>query len=125
MATYIKEIRRLSLRILEAISEGLGLEKGYLGEISQAQFVTASNYPACPDPSLTLGLLRHFDHSLITILFQGNVEGLQVMKDGKWMGVELLPNAFLVNIGTQIQVCIILCIHFILQLILYNFTYST
>ncbi|XP_012835897.1 PREDICTED: hyoscyamine 6-dioxygenase-like [Erythranthe guttata] len=104
VGAYIKEIRRLSLVILELISEGLGLEEGYLGGISQVQFLTASNYPVCPDPTLTLGLLNHFDHSLITILYQGNVEGLQFLKDGKWIGVEAIPNAFLVNIGTQIEV---------------------
>ncbi|KAL8055183.1 hypothetical protein ABFX02_04G040800 [Erythranthe guttata] len=104
VGAYIKEIRRLSLVILELISEGLGLEEGYLGGISQVQFLTASNYPVCPDPTLTLGLLNHFDHSLITILYQGNVEGLQFLKDGKWIGVEAIPNAFLVNIGTQIEI---------------------
>lgn len=100
----MKGIRGLSLRILEMISEGLGLEKDYLGGMSQVQFLTASNYPACPDPSLALGLLKHFDHGLITILSQGRVEGLQVMKDGKWIGVKVVPNAFVVNIGTQVEV---------------------
>ncbi|KAK4492480.1 hypothetical protein RD792_003289 [Penstemon davidsonii] len=104
MGAYTEEIRKLSLRILELISEGLGLEKGYLGGISQVQFMTAGNYPACPDPTLTLGLLNHLDHSLVTILFQGNVEGLQVLKDGKWIGVEAIPNAFVVNIGTQLEI---------------------
>lgn len=104
MATYVQEIRRLSWRILELISEGLGLEKGYFEEISQVQFLSASNYPACPDPSVTLGVLKHFDHSFITILFQGNVEGLQVLHDGKWIGVGVVPNAFVVNIGTQLEV---------------------
>ncbi|KAH6813675.1 hypothetical protein C2S51_022693 [Perilla frutescens var. frutescens] len=103
VATYIKEIKRLSLRILEAICEGLGLEKGHLGGMSHVEFLTASSYPPCPDPSLTLGLLGHLDHSLITILFQ-NLEGLQVLKDGKWIGVEVVPNAFVVNIGTQMQI---------------------
>ncbi|XP_057798091.1 hyoscyamine 6-dioxygenase-like [Salvia miltiorrhiza] len=104
VARYIEGIRGLSLRILKLICQGLGLEKGYLGEMSQVQFLTASNYPACPDPALTLGLLPHFDHSLITILSQGNAQGLQVMVNGKWMGVEVVPNAFVVNIGTQIQI---------------------
>ncbi|KAL2510813.1 2-oxoglutarate (2OG) and Fe(II)-dependent oxygenase superfamily protein [Abeliophyllum distichum] len=104
MATYVQEMRRLSFRILELISEGLGLEKGYFEEISQVQFLSASNYPACPDPSVTLGVLKHFDHSLITILFQGNVEGLQVLHDGKWVGVGVVPNAFVVNIGTQLEI---------------------
>lgn len=104
MARYVEKIKGVSLRILELICEGLGLEKGYLGGMSLVQFLTASNYPICPDPTLTVGLLPHFDHSLITILFQGNGEGLQVMVDGKWMGVEVVPNAFLVNIGTQLEV---------------------
>ncbi|GER24924.1 2-oxoglutarate (2OG) and Fe(II)-dependent oxygenase superfamily protein [Striga asiatica] len=104
MGVYIVEIRRLSLRILELISQGLGLEKGYLEEMSRVQFLTASNYPACPDPSLTLGILKHFDHSLITILFQGSCGGLQVLKGDKWIGVEVVPNAFVVNIGTQIEI---------------------
>ncbi|CAI9781259.1 unnamed protein product [Fraxinus pennsylvanica] len=104
MATYVQEIRRLSWRILELICEGLGLEKGFFEEISQVQFLSASNYPACPDPSVTLGVLKHFDHSFITILFQGNVDGLQVFHDGKWIGVGVLPNAFVVNIGTQLEI---------------------
>ncbi|XP_047961511.1 hyoscyamine 6-dioxygenase-like isoform X2 [Salvia hispanica] len=103
VARYIEGIRRVSLRILEVICQGLGLEKGYLGDMSQVQFLTASHYPACPDPTLTLGLLPHLDHSFITLLYQGNVGGLQVMLNGKWMGVEYVPNAFVVNIGTQIQ----------------------
>ncbi|XP_073144450.1 hyoscyamine 6-dioxygenase-like [Henckelia pumila] len=104
ISAYIAEIKKLSLKILGLISEGLGLEEGYLEGMSQVQFLTASNYPPCPNPSLTLGLLKHFDHSLITILFQGDVEGLQVMKDGKWIGIETVPHAFVVNIGTQLEI---------------------
>ncbi|KAK6141629.1 hypothetical protein DH2020_024632 [Rehmannia glutinosa] len=59
--------KEASLIILELISQGLGLEKGYLGGIR-------------------------------------NVEGLQVLKDGKWIGVEVVPNAFVVNIGTQVEI---------------------
>lgn len=107
MKPYIVEIKKLSLRILEIITEGLGIEKGYLEGISQVQFVTANNYPPCPDPSLTLGVPRHRDPSLITILHQGNVEGLQVLtRDGEWVGVGVVPNAFVVNIGTLLEVCV-------------------
>ncbi|XP_073049059.1 hyoscyamine 6-dioxygenase-like [Primulina eburnea] len=104
VASYIVEIRTLSLRILELICEGLGLGKGHLEAMSQVQFLTASNYPPCPNPGLTLGLLKHVDHSLITILFQGDTEGLQVLKDGHWIGVDLVPEAFVVNIGSQIEI---------------------
>ncbi|PHT80427.1 hypothetical protein T459_18479 [Capsicum annuum] len=46
----------------------------------------------------------HCDPNLFTILYQGNVYGLQILKDGKWIGVEPLPNAFLVFIGCQLQI---------------------
>lgn len=104
IAKYIGEIRKMSLKILELISKGLGLEAGYLGELSEVQIQTANNYPACPDPSLTLGLLRHCDPSLITILYQGDIRGLQIVKDGQWIGVEALPNAFVVILGNQLEI---------------------
>ncbi|KAE8660701.1 putative 2-oxoglutarate and Fe(II)-dependent oxygenase superfamily protein [Hibiscus syriacus] len=54
--------------------------------------------------SLTLGLPKHCDPNLITILLQGSADGLQVFKDGQWLGVGLLPNALVVNIGHQLQI---------------------
>lgn len=35
---------------------------------------------------------------------QGDVSGLQVLKDGKWFAVEQIPNAFVVNVADQIEV---------------------
>uniref|UniRef100_A0A5B7BHZ9 Putative hyoscyamine 6-dioxygenase-like n=1 Tax=Davidia involucrata TaxID=16924 RepID=A0A5B7BHZ9_DAVIN len=104
VGTYLVQVRKLSLRILELICEGLGLEPGYFNELSEIQLLSSNHYPPCPDPSLTLGILRHCDPSLITILYQGDVSGLQVFKDGQWIGVEALPNAFVVNIGNQLQI---------------------
>ena len=107
VATYVVEMRTLSGRILELICEGLGLEAGYLERLSQVQLVVGNYYPPCPDPSLTLGLLKHCDPSLITILLQeGNACGLQVLHNGKWIGVAPLPNALVVNIGNQLEVCL-------------------
>ncbi|XWS46962.1 hypothetical protein CRYUN_Cryun14cG0112800 [Craigia yunnanensis] len=105
VATYSVEAKKLGLRILELLSEGLGLESGYFGsKLSEAELFVVNHYPPCPDPSLTLGLPKHCDPNLITILLQGDVHGLQVFKDGEWIGVEPLPNAFVVNIGHQLQI---------------------
>ncbi|CAN4093320.1 unnamed protein product [Withania somnifera] len=101
---YIAEVRKLSLTILELICEGLEIESGYFDEQSQVQLLSANNYPPCPDPSLTLGIPKHLDPSLITIIVQGNVSGLQVLVDGQWMCVEAVPNAFVVNIGNQLEI---------------------
>ncbi|GAA0186377.1 oxidoreductase [Lithospermum erythrorhizon] len=105
MATYLLGIRRLSSRILELICEGLGLGADYLKDVNEVQLLSANNYPPCPNPSLTLGLLKHRDPSFITLLYQGNISGLQMMKDGEWFTVEALSNAFVVNIGNQLEVC--------------------
>lgn len=104
VSTYVTEVGKLANTILELICKGLGLEEGYFDGISEVEILSANSYPPCPDPSLTLGVLRHHDPSLITILYQGNVPGLQVMKDGIWFGVEAIPDAFVVNIGTQLEV---------------------
>ncbi|KAK2983328.1 hypothetical protein RJ640_016066 [Escallonia rubra] len=107
-AEYAKEIGVLMKRLLSLISQGLGLEKDCiqkrLGEsprlVSQANY-----YPPCPDPELTLGLAVHTDLNALTILRQSQgLTGLQVIKDGQWVSVDPIPNAFVVNLGDQIQV---------------------
>lgn len=102
---YSLEVRKLSLRILELIREGLGLESGYFGEeLTGSQLMSINHYPPCPDPSLSLGLPKHADPNVITLLLQGTVSGLQVFKNGQWLSVEPLPHAFVVNIGHQLQI---------------------
>ncbi|KAM0007120.1 putative 2'-deoxymugineic-acid 2'-dioxygenase [Helianthus debilis subsp. tardiflorus] len=102
---YSLEVRKLSLRVLELIREGLGLEPEYFGEeLTGGQLLSINHYLPSPDPSLTLGLPKHADPNLITVLLQGSVSGLQVFKDGQWLGVEPLPHAFVVNIGHQLQI---------------------
>ncbi|KAA3468893.1 hyoscyamine 6-dioxygenase-like [Gossypium australe] len=105
VATYSIEAKKLGLRILELLSEGLGLGSGFFGDkLSESLLLSVNHYPPCPDPSLTLGVSRHCDPNLLTILHQGDVYGLQVFKDGEWIGVEPLHNAFVVNIGHQLQI---------------------
>ncbi|XP_071738170.1 hyoscyamine 6-dioxygenase-like [Rutidosis leptorrhynchoides] len=102
---YSLELRKLTLRILELICEGLGIEAGYFeGDLSKNHVLSINHYPPCPDPSLTMGIPKHADANLITVLFQGNISGLQVLKNGQWLGVEPVPHAFVVNIGNQLEV---------------------
>ncbi|KAL3603505.1 hypothetical protein D5086_004364 [Populus alba] len=105
VGNYSTEVMKLASGILELISEGLGLESGYFGgELSENAFLSVNRYPPCPDPSLTLGLPKHCDPNLITILLQGDVCGLQVFKDGEWIGVGPVPHALVINIGYQLQI---------------------
>lgn len=104
VGAYSVEVRKLSLRILDLISEGLGVELGYFGdELSKIQDLVAHYYPPCPDPSLVFGVACHTDANLLTLL-QQDIYGLQVYKDGQWLGVEPIPHAFAINIADQLEV---------------------
>ena len=107
VSNYSKEVRQLGLRLQEVISQSLGLEKGYinssLGEAGQHMAI--NYYPPCPEPELTFGLPAHTDPNTLTILLQDTqVSGLQLLNDGQWLSVKPVPNAFVVNIGDQLQV---------------------
>ncbi|CAL5357349.1 unnamed protein product [Camellia sinensis] len=103
VGTYSLEVRKLSLRILDLISEGLGIEEGYFAdELSKTQALVVNHYPLCPNPSLVLGVSGHFDPNLLTILQQEEY-GLQMYKDEQWVGVEPLPHAFVINIANQLE----------------------
>lgn len=102
---YSEEVRSLGLRVLDLICEGLGLESGYFkGGLSQGQLMVANYYPPCPNPTLVLGLPKHGDPHLITLLNQGYVPGLEVWNNEQWVAVEPLPNAFVVNINHKLQI---------------------
>ncbi|XP_057507821.1 hyoscyamine 6-dioxygenase-like [Actinidia eriantha] len=104
VGAYAVEVRKLSMRVLDLICEGLGIKLGYFGnEISKEQGFIVNHYPPCPDPSLVLGIGGHCDPNLLTLL-QQDVHGLQTFKDGQWAGVEPLPHAFVINVCNQLEV---------------------
>ncbi|XP_059664397.1 hyoscyamine 6-dioxygenase-like [Cornus florida] len=105
VGTYSVEVRKMIMRILDLICEGLGLELGYFGgDLSKFELLGTNLYPRCPEPSLALGTQIHCDPNLVSILNQGGVSGLQVCKDGEWFLVEPIPNAFMFLIGCQLQI---------------------
>ncbi|RDX67879.1 Protein DOWNY MILDEW RESISTANCE 6, partial [Mucuna pruriens] len=103
---YTQEMRKLGLKILELLCEGLGLDPEYCcGGLSESPLLLSHHYPPCPEPSLTLGAPKHRDPNLVTILLQEkDINALQVFKDGEWIVVEPIPYAFVVNIGLMLQI---------------------
>ncbi|XP_020239834.1 codeine O-demethylase isoform X2 [Cajanus cajan] len=105
---YCMEMRDLAINIYVLIGKALGIDqpkeiKESLGEPGQA--IKINYYPPCPQPENVLGLKSHTDASALTILLQANeVEGLQIKKDGKWVPVKPLPNAFIVTLGDVLEV---------------------
>ncbi|XP_042495156.1 protein DMR6-LIKE OXYGENASE 2-like [Macadamia integrifolia] len=105
-AQYCTNVRGLVLRLLEAISESLGLQSDYIDKAlhKHAQHMAINYYPPCPQPELTYGLPVHTDPNVITILLQDDIPGLQVLRNGKWVAINPTLNTFIVNIGDQIEV---------------------
>ncbi|KAI4307020.1 hypothetical protein L6164_030255 [Bauhinia variegata] len=103
---YCIQVRELGFRIEEYISESLGLEKDHIKNVlgQQGQHMAVNFYPPCPEPELTYGLPGHTDPNALTILLQDlQVSGLQALKDGKWVAINPQPNAFVINLGDQLQ----------------------
>lgn len=106
---YNTELLRITVKLLELLSEGLGLEKDTLksslgGEENIEMEMKINMYPPCPQPELALGVEPHTDMSALTLLVPNNVPGLQVWKDGNWVAVQYIEDAIFVHIGDQIEV---------------------
>ncbi|KAK7346355.1 hypothetical protein VNO80_20873 [Phaseolus coccineus] len=100
---YSEKLMGLACKLLEVLSEAMGLEKEALTNacVDMDQKVVVNYYPKCPEPDLTLGLKRHTDPGTITLLLQDQVGGLQATRDnGKtWITVQPVEGAFVVNLG--------------------------
>jgi isopenicillin N synthase-like dioxygenase len=81
-------------------------------------------YPPCPQPENVIGLNPHSDAAALTILLQANeIEGLQIRKDGQWISIKPLADAFVINVGDifEVIICFIstYCITFLSVLLVY------
>ena len=107
---YSEEVRRLCERLMAVMAVGLGVEEGRLQEAfgggeGAGVCVRVNYYPRCPQPDLTLGLSSHSDPGGMTVLLvDDRVKGLQVRHAGAWGTVDPVPDAFIINVGDQIQV---------------------
>ncbi|KDO65454.1 hypothetical protein CISIN_1g042145mg, partial [Citrus sinensis] len=72
VAEYCTSVRGLVLKLLEAISESMGLQRDYIDKAlgKHGQQMALNYCPPCPQPDLTYGLPGHTDPNLITVLLQ-------------------------------------------------------
>nr|KYP36436.1 Protein SRG1 [Cajanus cajan] len=104
---YSQKMKNLAMDIIAHIAKASKIEETEIRELCEdgLQSMRMNYYPPSPQPEKVIGLTNHSDASVITILLQINeVEGLQIKKDGMWVPVIPLPNAFVVNVGDILEV---------------------
>ena len=86
------------------------LEPDYISKAmnfdSGLQVFAVNLYPPCPQPELEVGIHPHSDHGMMTILLENGISGLQILYNGKWVKVNGVPNALMVNTADQLEMAI-------------------
>ncbi|KAI3801793.1 hypothetical protein L1987_29908 [Smallanthus sonchifolius] len=105
---YSSKIELINEVILKALARSLNLEENcFLDQYgTTAKMMARFNYyPPCPWSDNVWGLKPHSDGSAMTLLLQDKeVEGLQILKDGQWFRVPIVPDALTINVGDQIEI---------------------
>lgn len=105
---YSRKIIGVARKLLQGISESLGLESNSIIDLSGFdsgfQLFAVNLYPPCPQPDLALGFPSHSDLGFLTFLIQNGIGGLQIKHEGKWVNVNPISNCLVVNIADQLEV---------------------
>ncbi|PRQ26519.1 putative oxidoreductase [Rosa chinensis] len=106
---YAIEVKFMMDVLFKAMAKSLNLEENsFSHKLSgeQAQMIARFNFfPTCSRPDQVFGVKTHTDGTGLTVLLQDKeVEGLQVLVDGKWVRVAIVPHAIFVNLGAQMQI---------------------
>lgn len=105
---YSTHLKELAMKMFNIMGKALGMKaEEDLSALFDGgkQSMRMNYYPKCPQPGVVMGLNPHSDGAGLTILLQLNeVEGLHIKKDGAWIPITPLPNAFVVNIADMLEI---------------------
>ncbi|KAM3308112.1 hypothetical protein P3S67_009856 [Capsicum chacoense] len=104
--SYSEQLVELDQIVRRMILESLGGLEKYMNEHMNSinYILRLMKYKAPQSTETKLGLSAHTDKSIVTILCQNQVKGLQVLtKDGQWINVDPTPNTFTVIIGDSLH----------------------
>lgn len=106
MQVFSEQLSELDQIVRRMILESLGVEK-YMEEHMESTnyLLRVMKYKGPQTTETKLGLNSHTDKNIVTILYQNQVEGLEVQtKDGQWISVNPSPDSFTVMIGDSLYV---------------------
>ncbi|CAI9095460.1 OLC1v1031414C1 [Oldenlandia corymbosa var. corymbosa] len=99
---YSRELHRICISLYTMMAMNLGVEFAKFANMYQecVQAIRMNYYPPCSSADKVIGFAPHSDGTLLTLLVQVNeVQGLQIRKNDKWIPIQPLPGAIIVNIG--------------------------
>lgn len=97
----------LAQSLAEILAQNLGDKSSFFGEncTPSSSYLRMNRYLPCPlFSSKVYGLMPHTDSDFLTILYEDQIGGLQIMKDGRWLSVTPNPETLIINIGDLFQV---------------------
>ncbi|TVU21273.1 hypothetical protein EJB05_30900, partial [Eragrostis curvula] len=105
---FSAEAARVASSLLRFMAADMGLEQPErLLEMfaGQPQTMRVTYYPPCREANKVIGLSPHSDATYLNLLLHVNeVQGLQIKKDGKWVSVDPMDGALVVNIGDILEI---------------------
>lgn len=120
MEAYGLEVQRVARELTDLLLRNLGDENAreMRGFDADTSFLRLNYYPVCANPAPAnlplevaadettgrLGISHHTDAGALTVLQQYGPGGLQVLHQGDWHTIEVLPDALVINIGDVAQV---------------------
>ncbi|KAK2984800.1 hypothetical protein RJ640_004625 [Escallonia rubra] len=102
---FVEVVSDLAQRIAEVLADNLGCKSDFFTEncLPSSCYLRMNRYPPCPVAPEAYGLVPHTDSDFLTILYQDQQGGLQLVKDGSWVSVKPNPDVLVVNIGDLFQ----------------------
>ncbi|KAG5602035.1 hypothetical protein H5410_033405 [Solanum commersonii] len=103
--SYSEQLSELDQTIRRMIVESLGVEKYMDEHINSTNYILRlMKYNPPQNNGTETGLSAHTDKKSLTILYQDQVNGLQVLtKDGQWKNLDPTPNTFTVMVGDSLH----------------------
>lgn len=102
---FATTVSSLAQTLADILAEKMGHKSTFFKEncLPNTCYLRLNRYPPCPIAFGIHGLMPHTDSDFLTILYQDQVGGLQLVKDRKWIAVKPNPDALIINIGDLFQ----------------------
>nr|AVP71907.1 GA2ox4 [Paris polyphylla var. yunnanensis] len=102
---YVRHMARIARELFNALTVDLKLDSVQsTSHFSEPDAILrVYRYPRRPNACHNFGLEAHSDSSLLSILNQDEVGGLQILREGRWINVAPISDMLIVNIGDMMQ----------------------